>query len=180
MVRKLDIEASDISDSEIGRNLPDKWKSKVCREAEELADREVDFEDSPEFTQFNSPASGQQTTKKVEEDDEDDEEFVPERVFPLIEELRKQDPGSESESEERPERFTLSSDLHESYIRMVQEGCSNEEWNTFCATERNRLQDDEKQWERWQNEEDVDLNEEPTTDPSNNLSKPPPPFKIPF
>ena len=49
----------------------------------------------------------------------------------------------------RKAKFEIDSDLHESYIKMVQKGISNDEWNTFCRAETHSRKRDDDLWKEW-------------------------------
>ena len=48
-------------------------------------------------------------------------------------------------------KFDIDSKLHESYIKMVQKGISNDEWNTFCRAETCSRQRNSNLWRGWGN-----------------------------
>ena len=92
----------------------------------------------------------------------DQEQFTPTGApYEYIEEL-EQEPGK---------LMTVEVDLQESYIRMVQKGANNEEWNLFCEAENRRLQQDKDQWEQWSEEQK--LMEAPQSDGSEEENSPP-------
>ena len=53
--------------------------------------------------------------------------------------------GSDKDSSDH-DKFQIDASLHESYIKMLQNNVSNEEWNTFCNAERNRIARDKRKW----------------------------------
>ena len=55
----------------------------------------------------------------------------------------------ESKPEAEPKEFEINSGLHENYIKMIQKGISNEEWNSFCHQEERRKARDDKRWNLW-------------------------------
>ena len=52
--------------------------------------------------------------------------------------LNNVDLDSGEESSDHDE-FQIDASLHESYIKMLQNNVSNEEWSTFCEAERHRM-----------------------------------------
>jgi len=56
------------------------------------------------------------------------------------------------------QKFEIEARLHENYIRFVQKGTSNDEWNTFCEAETNRLKRQKEKWRLFN--EDTDDDEE--------------------
>ena len=100
------------------------------------------------------------------------------------------DPNPPQESRERkPEnvpasggtgqKFQVDSELRDSYIRMVQDGISNEEWNTFCAQELRRKERDDQRWNRWSNDTGDYPTRDITTKPETKRRRkqPPPPHR---
>jgi hypothetical protein len=55
----------------------------------------------------------------------------------------------ESKTEAEPKEFEIDSSLHDNYIKMVQKGISNDEWNLFCRQEERRKARDDKRWNLW-------------------------------
>ena len=67
--------------------------------------------------------------------------------------MKQLDLGSGEDSSDHDE-FQIDASLHESYIKMLQNNVSNEEWNTFCNAESNRIPRDKRKW--------IELNENST------------------
>ena len=55
----------------------------------------------------------------------------------------------ESKPEAEPKEFSIDSRLHNNYIKMIQKGISNEEWNLFCHQEECCKARDNKRWNIW-------------------------------
>jgi hypothetical protein len=61
-----------------------------------------------------------------------------------------------SSSSEEEYGMEIESEFQEKYIKLVQKGANEEEWETFCAEEKKRLKQDEDQWEEWKRSTDQD------------------------
>ena len=76
-------------------------------------------------------------------------------------------------------RFTIDSNLHESFIKFVQDGRSNDEWNAFCNQETRRLLREKRKWQRLNMDDyDTGSSEEDRIEPSKRFTRseaPPPP-----
>ena len=48
----------------------------------------------------------------------------------------------------------IETDLQESYIKMVQKGVDEEDWQRFCTAEKMRRRKDKNQWKGWKEEKD--------------------------
>jgi hypothetical protein len=55
----------------------------------------------------------------------------------------------ESQPKAEPKEFSIDSSLHNNYIKMVQKGISNDEWNMFCRQEERRKAHNDKRWNLW-------------------------------
>ena len=78
--------------------------------------------------------------------------------------------------EERGKTIVIETELQESFIKMVQEGTSDEaEWELFCAAERRRKKEEKDRWRKWKREREAikiareakEIEREPLTDAGN-------------
>jgi hypothetical protein len=75
-------------------------------------------------------------------------------------------PYTQSGKEDSHDRsIEIELDLKESYIRMVQKGANEEEWNQFCHAERLHLDRDKRIWREWTNDQSEDQEEDPFKKP---------------
>ena len=77
-----------------------------------------------------------------------------------IQDIGDKEPGEISEEDEdiriqdtkkrkRKAKFEIDSKLHETFIKMVQKGISNDEWNAFCRAETRSRRRDGDLWKKW-------------------------------
>jgi hypothetical protein len=139
---------ASVPDSEPERNLPQ--------------DKETESEKSSQHFSTNKE-SGDSDDLSTDRQRQEDKSWLDPPVPPyeFIEEL-EHSPGK---------AMTVEVDLHESYIRMVQHGANDEEWNLFCDAERRRLQHDKEQWEEWNEQQKT--TEPPPYDTSEEEHPPP-------
>ena len=46
----------------------------------------------------------------------------------------------------------IETELHKSYIQMVQRGANEEEWSRFCKTKKKQIKKDRELWNKWKEE----------------------------
>ena len=114
---------------------------------EALNERENDFEYPPISIERLDPPTPAQRRQEDEIEDDDG-------MMDASEDQREAEGSHVRENEQeldwdfnRPEEESvISSELHETYIRMVQEGVTNEEWNEFREAEKQNEEYDEQRW----------------------------------
>ena len=63
------------------------------------------------------------------------------------------------------ERFELDTKSHENYIRLIQSGSSNLEWNAFCRAETDRLKHHKHKWHQLNEDTDDEEDTDDANDP---------------
>ena len=138
-------EAPD-SEPEVGETEASSKRPEISIDA--LKERECDFEYSPisDEDDFPTPAQRVQSIEGEREADEREDRAWNQNASPVSEGSRVDE---KEVSEDDPDRFNWEQDLREDYIRMIQKGVSNEEWNAFCRDEKSRLRENKTHWKKW-------------------------------
>ena len=61
--------------------------------------------------------------------------------------------------------FEIEAELQESYIRMIQKGGTNAEWDNFCRMEKRRKKKDKDAWNKWKKSKKNSIEEDETEIP---------------
>ena len=150
---KLHDDESDIPDSEDERNLPD------------FTDRSVRFDDpkamSPnqmsrtlEEAEEGGTEIGEITNGLSEEDEKEEERF-------WLSNPSSPDNDKPVTIDSTNQSIIIESKLQESFIRMVQQGVDEADWDRLRRSEKRRRKKDKDQWNEWKIERDrMDIPEE--------------------
>jgi len=137
----------------------------------EIKEREADFEYSPVSIDDDFPTPAQRRHESLEEraSEEDQESDDRPNVPTPRAESGPDDNASPTRSESGPdtdakppakqpsrETCELNESLHEDYIKMVQNGASNDEWKAFCVEEERKLKKNKKRWVQMKNADDME------------------------
>ena len=137
--------SSEVPDSE--GEAPEERINRTRVETQELEDQTENLEYSPISISGDLPTPAQRRKEDMSEEEgeitrEDPCDFVSHKNS--SENLLQRSP-----SPEKPSTFQVSADLHNSYIRMVQEGASNDEWQMFNHAEARWRECDQNRWANW-------------------------------
>ena len=124
-----------VPDSELGRDPPESSSQSSISSMNPQPNLRRNSEDEDE-------ESIQQAQEQLSEEENDKDEHWSE---PPPEPIYNQSTGEEAK--ERSNEIEL--ELQESYIKMVQRGANDDEWNQFCHAERQRINRDKKTWNNW-------------------------------
>jgi hypothetical protein len=166
-IEKVDEEEGEIlevTDSEPERR--EEEESGIAEiSTEGVRDCEADFEYSPISIESQDPPTPAQRPREgaIEDDDtrlwsetEDRAENNTRRKDTAA--VSKEGSGEESDGDTTgpTERFKISNQVYESYIKMIQDGVSNEEWNAFSNAEERNIRRDEQHWKNMWDEDSDD------------------------
>jgi hypothetical protein len=136
------VSLDNVSDSEPEENVPElipqdtRYNSEWSRgqyPEEERGNRSTGYDDEP---------VAETSRESDEEDSEGYLSFNPQGSRQFKEGQRK---GKNTS-------MLIETELHESYIQMVQKGANEEEWSRFCEAEKKRIKKDRKLWNEWKEE----------------------------
>ncbi|KAF9783730.1 hypothetical protein BJ322DRAFT_1109578 [Thelephora terrestris] len=183
--RKEGIEEGEVPDSE---NDPAIGSNKAHIDTAALEERENDFENSPFLIGAEDPPTPAQRRQEIEFDEEvdrigtGDEEgrIGEEEELDVAEEARgkgkERTLGSDSGLYEPENKCTIRSELRETFIKMVQNGVSNNEWNKLQELEQREMECDNTQWQKMEHahSDDEKTNSTGDSDPENARFQTPP------
>jgi hypothetical protein len=95
-------------------------------------------------TRFEQDSEDERTREREKESEEH-----PKGIPQAQQESHANEAGNTRETGAGTNKFNIHSELHESYIKMVQKGVSNDEWNLFCRQEEQRKTRDNQRWKGW-------------------------------
>jgi len=144
-------------------------------ESETLDDEDDVNKDYPPVSKgkVEPPTPAQQSRDSDDEDEEDrnwevnaseDEEDTCEEDTDAKTRAEDSNEGSEDEWDAyerpvKPTKFQITSKIQENYIKIIQKGASNEEWNAFCEAEKNRLRKNKRRWKLLNEDTDNETDE---------------------
>ena len=124
-----------------------------------------------------------QTLREVEEGETSEEDFSEEED--VGNQHWKTPPPSPIYTQPTPEAtngksIVIESELQESFIKLVQKGINQDEWQRFCKKEKQKLQRNQKKWKKWKRRRETESDDEEIVDklgtnPLNHMEPLPPP-----
>ena len=136
---------TEVPDSE--EEAPEEATNWAEVNTQDIEERAKDLEYSPISMGREPPTPAQRKRKEMSEDEREDEEDQECENGP--EERLSENQFCRSPSPVKRSTFRVNADLHDSYIRMVQNGVSNDEWNAFKRAETRRQERDRSRWANW-------------------------------
>ena len=156
------VSRTPVSDSEPRRNIPQEDKDEPQSQDDNVS------EDSPPNQAGNQTqewadnlfAHRGRAQSESEEDEEEQCWLKPPPGVHQFKETHQTDKGKDKST-------VIQVDLQETYIRMVQKGADDAEWNQFCEAEKHYLNMDNDQWNEWTEKaekEDLPRTEDPESE----------------
>ena len=136
---------AEVPDSE--EEAPEEATNWAKVSTQDIEERAKDFKYSPISMGREPPTPAQRKRYEMSEEEREDEEDQMEEDIPEVRLSENQ--FCRSPSPVKHSTFRVNADLHDSYIRMVQNGVSNDEWNAFKRAETRRQERDKRRWANW-------------------------------
>jgi len=130
-----------------GPTIPPSKQAEISTQA--LDDHDWDFKNSPIVINEDFPTPAQR-----QREDDEEQEATAANASPPDEEARADEDPVRSDHALPRENFSIDSELQEDFIKMLQDGKSNDEWNAFCGEEKRKLRRNSSQWRSW-NQQDI-------------------------